>query len=141
MSGRKGRKIIKAKKHTQIPDFDPTIPAKQLWKYLFDMDWPGCFQVVWRDHMRPLARVSWFGGDRCGKRPVKIELHTLFLENIRTGRARGTSVFYALIHEFLHIRYPTIKHGRNMRARNHKLLWESCYNWQENWENNDPGYR
>lgn len=93
------------------PVYDPTIPAKQVWKYLYNKPWPRGLKVKWCsrmknlglttfDNYRPLEiKLSWKG---FVKEPLAEGLHS------RDGEG---GVVVVLLHELAHVAAMLEDHG------------------------------
>lgn len=83
---------------------DPTIPAKELWAYLFPREaWPDGWRVAWIRSLRRSALGMASHEDRC-----------IYLS--ATGSRRSGDVLETLVHEFVHVRCgPKFRHGKEFR--------------------------
>ena len=105
---------------------NPTIPAKQLWAAIYDEPWPKGWRVKWITGF-PRDLSNYLSGD-CNHRTKRIRLsfHSgmidAYIDDLVRKRWR---VFFGerppdwrfggpietLIHEFVHVRRPRLKHG------------------------------
>lgn len=83
---------------------DPTIPAKQLWAYLFPTEaWPNGWRVAWMRSLQRNALGSASFDDRC-----------IYLSE--SAARRSGDVVETLVHEFVHVRCgPHFRHGKEFR--------------------------
>jgi hypothetical protein len=87
---------------------DPQAQARQVWEAIWPLDpWPKGLKVYWVAYMRGAMGLAL---------PSKVK-PTIKLSwadfNGKNGNKRGRGVVGTLIHEFIHIRNPRLRHGKD----------------------------
>ena len=80
---------------------NPTVPARQVWSALFPgHPWPRGWRVQWAGFMRGCSGLT-----------IYAERRVL----LSYGDARRGDVLGTLLHEFVHVRCPGLRHGAEFR--------------------------
>lgn len=95
---------------------DPQAQAKQVWRHVYPNDpWPKGLKVYWVQWMRGAMGLA-----EPGRRPT-IKLSWADFNGKHTN-GDGRDVVATLIHEFIHIRHPDLRHGQDF-ARLQNAAW------------------
>jgi|SRR5262245_37330508 len=98
---------------------NPTGPAKQVWEACFPGHrWPSGWRVKWAGFMRGALGLTIFDS-----REILLsyaDARRMTKPNPAHGQARG--VVAVLIHEFVHVRSPKLRHGAEFRAIETRIL-------------------
>lgn len=92
---------------------NPTRPARQVWRALYPKEpWPKGWRVEWAGFMRGAAGLCIYGERR------------ILISYGDAARDRGAfrGAVSTLLHEFLHVRNPRLRHGKDFRAAHRWLL-------------------
>ena len=92
-----------------VPKYDPTRPAKQVWKYLYTERWPKLWRVKWAKSIKG-------GFGQCFYEVMEIHL------DWREASWDHGHCVADLIHEFRHLMFPTMEHGAEFEA----LVTKDC---------------
>lgn len=107
---------MRRRKKWQPPN-NPTSAAKQVWRHLFPEEpWPSKWQVEWAGFMRGALGLTLY------------RRRTILLSY--ADAKRGTAVRWegvpgavaTLVHEFVHVRCPKMRHGGEFRRIERSLL-------------------
>jgi len=114
---------------------NPTIPAKQIWRAIYDEPWPKGWRVEWAGFMRGALGLtlwserrillSYSDLARVGK-PKRVKRGTVMTRSHADGRVEKISggdiipglvhspdggAVKTLVHEFVHVRFVGLRHG------------------------------
>lgn len=82
-----------------------TCAAKQVWASLYHTPWPRGWRCVWRDDFPPeISDALGF----CFDERKHIVLNWVLLK-------ADNEPLFNLVHEFMHLRFPRLRHGREFR--------------------------
>ena len=123
----------------QLPSNDPTMQARQVWRYLFDSPWPQGWTVVWvrglhgnfgqarrcdrrilLNYPMHLATPIDRAMQRMGRALRAWRHHPEAIDRFADAWAKWLasepknepeSILDTLIHEFIHVRHRNLKHG------------------------------
>lgn len=105
-TGQLKRLVAGRRRRWKAPN-DPTVPARQVWAALFPREpWPPRWRVSWAGFMRGAFGLTIWREHRI------LLSHGDFAR--RATRNRGP--VDTLLHEFVHVRSPKLRHGREFRA-------------------------
>jgi len=123
-------------RNSAFSDEQATRAARQLWEAAFDYTtpWPEGLHVRWNKRMTRMwgyTAITWFMRkrvnvrtgrskvlERTNPRPQSIDLsYKLFISEAGQYHGKRFTVFETLLHEFVHVRHPYMKHGAMFDAR------------------------
>jgi len=128
-------------RNSAFSDEQATRAARQLWEAAFDYTtpWPN-ITVRWNRRMTRMwgyTTIKWFMRkrvnlstgrskvlERSNPRPESIDLsYKLFISEADQYHGKRFTVFETLLHEFVHVRHPYMKHGMMFDAHVDSLKW------------------
>lgn len=92
------------------PPNNPTLQARAIWRHVYPGDpWPRGWKVEWAGFMRNTVGLTLWESRR-------------ILLNYADAR-RGRNIVCTLVHEFIHVRFPQLRHGKDFE----RLVQSGCH--------------
>lgn len=96
---------MRSKRKWRAPN-NPTVQARILWRAIYHEPWPKGWRVEWAGFMRNTYGLTLW-------RSRRIVLSYADARRPKPDRFGGTAgVLHVLVHEFTHLRFPGMKHGK-----------------------------